>query len=226
LAHLIKSLSRLEVTILVVIVVYSFIPTFGGLFRVAELTGVAPTITPENPRALAEPLPFVVHVIASFIFCNLGALQFLPTVRRIRSDVHRTNGRAVAAAGIVAAATGLWMTVGYVFPSDLQGGLLYWVRVVLSISMMALIAWAVIAVQSKKILQHSAAMLRAYAIGQGASTQAFFGIGWLVVTGSDATGLFRDWLMVSCWVVNLLVAEVLISGRLKRNPIFRRSVAS
>lgn len=213
-------------TIFAVIIVYSFIPTFGGLFRVAELAGIAPTVTPENPRALAEPLPLVVHVIASFIFCNLGVLQFLPTVRRIRPDVHRTNGRAVAAAGIVAAATGLWMTVGYVFPSELQGGLLYWVRVALSISMMALIAWAVIAVQSKKIFQHSAAMFRAYAIGQGASTQAFFGIGWLVVTGTDATGLFRDWLMVSSWALNLVVAEVLIFTSWRRVPALGRFAAS
>ncbi len=211
-------------TLLVAIVIYSFIPTFGGLFRLAELAGFAPAIAPANPRALSEPFPFVVHTLASFVFCISGALQLLPSIRRYRQGVHRVNGRVVAIAGFIAAATGLWMTVEYVFPIELQGSLLYWARVVLSISMMALIVWAVIAIKSRDIFQHSAAMLRAYAIGQGASTQAFFGVGWLVATGSEPAGLFRDWLMVSSWIFNLLVAEILISGWRRRNTTLGRSV--
>ena len=59
-------------------------------------------------------------------------------------------------------------------------------------------------------MSHSAAMLRAYAIGQGASTQTFLGITWIVISGSEATGLLRDGIMVSAWVLNLAVAEVII----------------
>ena len=211
LAHLLKSLSRPETTLVVVILVYSFIPTFGGLFRIALLSGFGPESAPANPRALAEPFPFVVHVLSSFVFCIAGALQFLPSIRRYRPRAHRVNGSAVAVAGFVAAATGLWMTIGYTFPTELQGSLLHWVRVVLSVAMMALIGLAVFAIRSRDVFQHGAAMLRAYAIGQGASTQAFLGIGWIITTGNEPLGILRDCVMVGAWVLNLAVAEVFIA---------------
>ena len=43
--------------------------------------------------------------------------------------------------------------------------------------MIGFIVWAVIAIRSRNVFQHSASMLRAYAIGQGASMQAILGIG-------------------------------------------------
>ena len=209
LARPMKSLSRLETTILVAIIVYSFIPAFGGLFRILEMAG-GPAVAPANPRALAAPFPIVAHILGSSVFCIAGALQFLPSIRRYRPAMHRVIGRAVAIAGCVSAATGVWMTHFYAFPAELQGSLLYWVRIVLGFSMMGLIWQAVIAIKSRSIFEHSAAMLRAYAIGQGASTQTFLFIGWTVVVGSDPLGPLRDSLMVFAWVLNLLVAEFLI----------------
>ena len=44
-------------------------------------------------------------------------------------------------------------------------------RIFLGFLMIGFIVWSVIAVRSRKVIQHSAFMLRAYAIGQGASTQ-------------------------------------------------------
>ena len=53
-------------------------------------------------------------------------------------------------------------------------------------------------------------MLRAYAIGQGASTQTFLGIGWMIFTGVELLGTLRDLQMIFAWLVNLLVAEYVI----------------
>jgi len=195
---------------LVIIIVYSFIPTFGGLFRIFELmTGIE--ITPSNPRALANPFPIIVHILASFVFCIIGVLQFLPNIRHHRPAIHRAVGLAVLIAGCISAATGLWMTHFYAFPAQLQGSLLYWVRIVLGFSMIGFIGCAVMAIRSRNIFRHSSSMLRAYAIGQGASTQTFLGIGWIVISGSEAIGPIRDGLMVFAWMLNLLVAEVFVS---------------
>lgn len=204
-----KSLSRPEWTLLAFITVYSFIPSVGGLIRVLELAG-GPTIAPENPRALADPIPIVLHILASFLFCMVGALQFLPSIRRHHRAKHRAIGRVIVIAGCVSASSGLWMTHVYSFPEDLQGALLYWVRMVLGSLMIGFIIWAIIAIRARNIFQHSASMLRAYAIGQGASTQTVLGIGWMILTGSEAMGPMRDGIMVSAWGLNLLVAEVLI----------------
>lgn len=204
-----KSVSRSEWTLFALIMVYSFAPAAGGLLRVLELAG-GPAIIPENPRALSDPFPITLHILASVLFCVAGALQFLPSIRQHHYASHSTIGRIVVLAGCLAAASGLWMTHVYVFPGELQGNLLYWVRMVLGSSMICLIVWAVVAIRSRNVFRHSSSMLRAYAIGQGASTQTILGIGWILAVGSEATGPVREGIMVSAWVLNLLVAELLV----------------
>lgn len=215
LAALVNSLSRLEWATLISIIGYSFIPAFVGLFRVFELAG-APAIAPENPRAFADPFPIVVHILASSVFLIAGALQFLPSIRRHRPSTHKVIGRTVAIAGCLSAATGLWMTHFYAFPIELQGSLLYSARIILGFLMIGMIGWAMIAIKSRNIFRHSAAMLRAYAIGQGASTQTFLFIGWIVVSGTEPSGPLRDGLMVFAWVLNMLAAELVIGTFLAR----------
>ena len=205
-----KTVSKREWALLAIILVYSFVPTFGGLLRVIELGG-GPAIVPENPRALADPLPIVLHALSSFLFCTLGALQFLSSVRRHYPAMHRAVGRLIATAGCVSALTGLWMTHFFAISDELQGLLLYWARTALSLWMVGLIAWAIIAIRSRNVLGHSAAMLRAYAIGQGASTQTVLGVGWMVAFGTEPLGPLRDGMMVLAWGLNLLIAELLIS---------------
>lgn len=115
------------------------------------------------------------------------------------------------------------MTHFYSFPTNLQGSLLYWARIILGVLMISLIVWSVLAIRSRNVPQHSASMLRAYAIGQGASTQTFIGIGWMILYGTEATGSLRDAMMVFAWAFNLLIAEVLIGVVLppKRLPAAR-----
>ncbi len=218
-----RVLSRLEWIVLYVILVYSFIPTFGGLIRVLELMG-GPAIAPPNPRALNSPAPIVLHILSSFVFCLFGAVQFLPSLRRTKRAFHRINGRMVFFAGLTSAASGLWMTHAYAFPSDLQGPLLYWVRIVLGASMIGFLIWAIVAIKARNIVQHSAYMLRAYAIGQGASTQTILGLSWLAVVGSEAAGPAREALMVGAWVLNIMVVEILIWQRWSLIPKPRQKV--
>ena len=207
-------LTKTEWVVFGIIFVYSFVPAFGGLIRVLELAG-GPQIAPENPRALLTPLPIILHILSSFLFCIVGAVQFLPSIRRQRPTAHRVIGRMIAVAGCMSALTGLWMTHFYVFPEALQGAVLYWVRVVLGTAMIGLIIWAVIAIRSRNVFQHGASMVRAYAIGQGASTQAVLGIAWIIAVGSEAIGPLRDGLMIFAWLLNLLAAEIFISTMLR-----------
>ena len=207
-------LERSEWVILGVIFVYSFVPVVGGLIRVLELAG-GPQIAPENPRALLAPHPIILHILSSSLFCVVGVFQFLPNLRRQRPAAHRVIGRVIAVAGCISALTGLWMTHFYAFPEALQGSALYWVRMVLGSAMIGFIIWAVIAIRSRKVFQHGASMVRAYAIGQGASTQTVFGIAWIIAVGSEAMGPLRDGLMIFAWVINLLAAEIFIRAMLR-----------
>ena len=202
-------ISRREWAFLALVFLYSFIPAVVGLVRIPELLG-APAIMPPNPRAVIDPLPITLHILGSSIFCLVGSVQFLPSLRRYRPALHRTLGRIVAAAGCVSALTGLWMTVTYAFPEALQGPLLYGTRVTLGLAMVALIAWAIVAIRSRNVAAHRAAMLRAYAIGQGASTQTALFLVAMALFDTELQGFSRDLLMVGAWAINLAIAELLI----------------
>ena len=205
-ARFYRSLSQFERVMLFGLVVLSFIPTFGALLRLLELAG-GPVVLPPNPRAVIHPVAIALHVIASFVFCIGGAFQLLPSARRNHPDAHRLLGRWVGLAGIAAALTGMWMTHYFVFPAALQGSTLYVARMIVGGCMVGCIAWAVFAIRSGNLSGHRKAMLRAYAIGQGASTQTFLSIGWIVTTGEEPAGLPRDILMVCGWVLNLSIVE-------------------
>ncbi|MFT5485672.1 MAG: putative membrane protein [Paracoccaceae bacterium] len=202
-------LTTREWTLLISIVAYSSIPALGGMIRLLELAG-GPALVPENPRVLAAPLPAILHIVGSFVFCIAGAMQFLPSLRHRHPSIHRKMGRVLVIAGCVSAASGVWMTLFFTFPDALQGSLLFSARIILGFLMIGLIGRAVLAVRARDFKRHGALMLRAYAIGQGASTQALLGIGWIVISGAEPAGLLRDLFMVLCWLLNLLGAEFLI----------------
>lgn len=202
-------LTRGEWAFLVAIFVYSFIPSVVGLLRIPELLG-GPIIVPTNPRAVIDPVPIVLHILGSALFCLVGAVQFLPSLRRMRPDLHRRLGWIVAVGGGISALTGLWMTLAYAFPQALQGPLLFWARIVFSLAMLGLIISAIVAILSRDIPRHRASMLRAYAIGQGASTQTVFFLVVVVFFGTEPLGFPRDILMVAAWLINIAAAEVLI----------------
>ena len=216
--------SRLEWALLALIFLYSFIPAVFGLLRIPELLG-GPLIIPPNPRAVIDPVPIALHILGSSVFCLAGALQFLPSLRRHRPVLHRILGRIVAAAGCVSALTGLWMTMAHAFPDGLQGPLLYGARVTLSLAMVAFIAWAIVAIRLRKLAAHRAAMLRAYAIGQGASTQTALLLIAMILFQTEPLGFARDILMVGAWAINLAVAERLIRHIFKKRT-FTAAISS
>lgn len=207
------NLKKSEWLILTGLLVLSFIPVIGGTFRLVELElGTALEFLPENPRIQSAPIPVEFHIISSILFCILGAFQFLPGIRRNYPKWHRLAGRFLVCAGIVSALSGLWMTHYYSFPDSLQGNLLYFVRIIAGISMTLCILLGLSSVLNKRIAQHQAWMVRAYALGQGAGTQALIMIPWVLTVGEPG-GMTRDILMTAGWLINIVVAEWIICHR-------------
>ncbi len=214
-----KNLKKPEWFILHGLLLLSLVPCVGGTFRLVELiTGSA--VLPVNPRVRSAPIPVVCHIIGSVLYCILGAFQFLPSIRTNCPKWHRLAGRLLVAAGIVSALSGLWMTHYYAFPDHLQGNLLYFVRILVGLSMAASILLGLSAVLKKRIAQHQAWMIRAYALGQGAGTQVLITIPWLITVGEPG-GLTRDILMTVAWAINLGAAEWLVHRKFpSRNGYF------
>ena len=200
----------------------SAIPFAAGIARLVGLVG-NPAINSENARFVAAPFPVIVHILSVNLFSLFGALQFSSGLRQRLLQWHRVSGRIVVASGIFAALTGLWMTVMYPIQPELQGGLLYAVRVSVGVAMLLSFFLAVAAVKRGDIATHRAWMIRAFALGQGAGMQVVVLLPWMLLIGKPSM-LQRDVLMSLAWLINLLVAEMAIQRWSPRTSIYRETV--
>lgn len=199
------------------LIVLSSVPVGAGLVRLARLA-IGETVTVDNARFFASPLPIVVHVIGATVFCVLGAFQFVPGLRERKRPWHRKAGRWLVPFGLAAALSGLWMTVHYDLPvsSDKHVllfqhafGLLQLTRLFVGSGMLVSLGLGVAAIRARAFATHAAWMTRAYALGAGAGTQAFINLPWLLLVGKPE-GMRSVLLMLSGWFINLAVAEWVI----------------
>jgi hypothetical protein len=211
-----RNLTKADFKVPALLIALSLIPTAGGIVRLASVARDS-SVNADNARFLEAPAPVVVHVVCATIYCLLGAFQFSRGFRMRWPAFHRSAGVLLALCGISAGVTGLWMTVGYLIPQSLQGPVLYGVRVVVSVAMIAsiLIAWW--SILRRDAARHEAFMIRAYALGQGAGTQVLVLLPWMLLSG-ETGGLIRDLLMTLAWVINGFVAETIIRARARSQP--------
>jgi uncharacterized membrane protein len=188
----------------------SFIPVAAGAFRLTQLAGGA-EITPANARFFASPLPVVLHIFSVSVYAILGAFQFAPAFRRRRPAWHRAAGRILIPSGLVAALSGLWMSHFYPWP-DGDGVILYGFRLLFGSVMLLSILLGVAAIRRRDFVQHGHWMMRGYAVGLGAGTQALTQLPWVLFFGKPEE-FPRALLMGAGWVINLAVAEWIIRKR-------------
>jgi uncharacterized membrane protein len=185
------------------------IPLTAGALRLVQLTG-GPAVLPTDGRFAGFPAALVVHIVCSAAFAVFGAFQLAPGLRRRHPAWHRRAGRVVAAAGLLVAGSALWLTLAYA-PKLGTGDLLYVLRLVLASAMVAALVLGFNAIRRRDIAAHRAWMIRAYAIGLAAGTQAFTEAISAAIFG---TGVVRDDLAKGAgWVINLSVAEWVIRRR-------------
>lgn len=183
---------------------FTTIPLVAGTLRLVELTG-GPQVLPTNPRIDEFPAPLVVHVVGAAVYVVLGAFQFPRRLRRHRTR-HRRSGRVAVVAGLLVAGSGLTMTVVY---SDAPGGPVLWVvRFLVSTAMGAALLLGFNAIRRRDIDAHRAWMIRAYALGLGASSQTITqGVGEAVFGTTDlSTGLS----IAAGWLINAAAAELIV----------------
>jgi uncharacterized membrane protein len=185
------------------LIALSLIPLAAGTLRLLQLAG-ATDVRPADPRFTGFPAPLVVHIGGAAVYVLVGAFQFLPRFRRRHLGWHRRAGRLLAVAGLAVAGSALWLTLFYP-PQPGTGDLLFLLRLVFGSAMAASLVLGFAAIRRRDIAAHRAWMIRAYAIGLAAGTQAFTeGIGAAVFGAGELRGdLFKG----AGWVLNLAVAE-------------------
>jgi hypothetical protein len=179
----------------------SVAPVVGGAVRVTELTGGAP----DNARFFASPAPVLLHIVGATVYCVAGAFQFAPALRR--SGWHRAAGRILVPCGLVAALSGIGLTLHPLPAGD--GDLLTVVRLVLGAGIAIALGLGLAAIRKGDVVTHQAWMVRGYAIGLGASTQAV-AMGLSTAVAGTPGELSSALLLGTAWAINLLVAELII----------------
>jgi hypothetical protein len=197
----------------VALIVLSVIPLAAGTLRLIQLAG-GPDVMPADHRFAGFPLPLVVHILGATTYALFGILQFVPRFRRRHLIWHRRAGRVLAVAGLLVATSALWMTLCYEAQPG-TGDLLYVLRLVFGSAMAACLVLGFTAIRRRDIAAHRAWMIRAYAIGLAAGTQALTGgIGGAIFgTGVLAADLAKG----AGWVINLAVAEWAVRSPARRN---------
>jgi len=195
------------------LVLLSAVPALGGIARLVSVARDS-HVSVDNARFLHAPVPVVIHIFSATSFCVLGAFQFSRGFRVRWPGLHRRAGRVLALCGLLAGASGLWMTAGYEIPRSLQGPLLYGVRLTVAAAMMASIFISWRSILRRDVARHEAFMIRAYALGQGAGTQVLVLLPWMLISG-ESGGVTRDVLMTLSWLINILLAEAIIRWRLR-----------
>ncbi|MFC7535238.1 DUF2306 domain-containing protein [Actinoplanes sp. GCM10030250] len=195
----------------------SAIPVVAGSLRLTELAGGASTL-PDSDRITSLPVPVAIHIISVTVFSILGAFQFAPSFRRRRRGWHRAAGRVVLPCGIVAALSGLWLTL-FLPRSPADSALLAVIRVAVAAAMVTFLVLGYRAVRRREFTRHRAWMIRGYAIGLGAGTQAFTQAPWLILIGT-LTPAGKVVTLTAGWLINILAAEWIIrrgrTGRVAR----------
>ncbi|MEU7849048.1 DUF2306 domain-containing protein [Micromonospora parva] len=185
------------------LILLGLIPMLAGAGRLTEL-GTGPEVTAANARFVADPLPVVLHIVGAVVYTILGAFQFVPRLRRHRW--HRRAGRVLVPCGLTVAFSGMWMAVGYDLPAH-DNDVLAGMRLVFGSVMAGAILLGLAAVLRRDIDRHRRWMVRGYAIGLGAGTQAFTHAPYLIAVGEQPDGNLRAGLVVAGWLINLAVAE-------------------
>jgi len=180
--------------------------------------GIVFDIAPADPAEqtyIDNPVPILLHLVPVILFTLLGPFQLTPRARAKWPLLHRVSGRIFVVAGVMAGLSGLYMNE--VFP-PIGGPAKYWGTLLFGVLMTFSILRGLWAVLNRDIPRHRAWMIRAYAIGIGATTQRLIIIPMFLAFGglNDLTIGVAMW---GGWVINLVVAEWIIGRHILRTKI-------
>jgi uncharacterized membrane protein len=189
------------------LIALSLVPALAGTARLVSLSGG--DVTAQNARFFAAPGPVALHIITAVPFAILGAFQFSPGLRMRGGAWHRVLGRILLPCALLVAISGVWMTFTYPWPAG-DGVGVYVERILFGSLMLGSVVMSVDALRRKKYAEHGEWMIRAYAIGLGAGTQALTHLPWFVFVDMTPGETPRAVMMGLGWVINVMVAEWVI----------------
>jgi len=161
----------------------------------------------DSQRLSATPIWHFMHVLGGATFGILGPIQFGRVLMRKYGLLHRVMGRVFVAAGAMISLSSLSLL--WHFP-DTYSVAMNSGRLVFGIALGVALAIAMQAIYNRDFTRHRNWMIRAYAIGMGATavTMVFFPI--FLITGAPPLGLAADIAFLGSWIACVVFAEGLV----------------
>ncbi len=161
----------------------------------------------DSLRLAAVPGWHFMHVLGGATFGILGPIQFGRVLARRYGRLHRVMGRVFVAAGAMISLSSLGLL--WHFP-DTYSVAMNIGRLLFGIALGVALAIAMQAIRKRDFTRHRNWMIRAYAIGIGATavTMVFFPI--YVITGAPPMGLAADVVFLGSWTACVVFAEGLV----------------
>jgi uncharacterized membrane protein len=161
----------------------------------------------DSQRLTAAPVWHFMHVLGGATFGILGPIQFGRALIPRYGRLHRILGRVFVAAGamISLSSLGLLWRFPDAYSVAISGG-----RLVFGLGLGLALVIAMQAIYQRDFTRHRNWMIRAYAIGIGATavTMVFFPI--YLVTGAPPKGLAADIAFLGAWTACVVFAEGLV----------------
>ena len=158
----------------------------------------------DSLRLNAVPVWHFMHALGGATFGILGPIQFSRVLMRKYGLLHRVMGRVFVAAGAMLSLSSLSLL--WHFP-DTYSVAMSSGRLLFGIALGAALAIAMLAIRKRDFTRHRNWMIRAYAIGMGATavTMVFFPI--YAITGEPPTGPVADIIFLGSWAACVVFAE-------------------
>lgn len=163
---------------------------------------------PEDSRRLgAVPVWHFVHVLGGATFGILGPIQFGRVLMRRYGLLHRLMGRMFVAAGAMVSLSSLSLL--WHFP-DTYSVAINSGRFLFGIALGGALVIAMQAIRKRDFARHRNWMIRAYALGMGATAVTMVAFPFYAITGKPPTGLAFDIAFLGSWTACVVFAEGLV----------------
>ena len=192
----------------VVLAALYFGTLLGTLLALVQVVQIPLGDLPEDSRHLrAAPIWHFMHVLGGVTFGILGPIQFSRVLMRKYGLLHRMMGRVFVAAGAMISLSSLgllWHFPGTYSVAVSSGRLLF------GIALGVALAVAMLAIRKQDYTRHRNWMIRAYAIGIGATAVSMIFFPIYVITGEPPMGLASDIVFLGSWTACIVFAEGLV----------------
>lgn len=161
----------------------------------------------DSSRLATAPVWHFAHVLGGAAFGILGPIQFGRVLAGRYDRFHRITGRVFIAAGALLSVSSLgllWNFPAAYSPLVSSGRLIFGAALGLALAL------ALHTARNRDFMRHRNWMIRAYAIGMGATAVSMLFFPVYVLTGTPPQGPLADAVFMGSWVACIAVAETVV----------------